>query len=211
MSDRMSAAANAVSAEEALEIATREHEQAARNLAPDARVLFGLWGAAWGIGFAALWLTDGDEPRIDLPTVGWIVFGVSMIGALVGTGIHIGRRVHGVHGRSAVMGRRYSAAWVIAFAAYGALMSALGATDASDEVLSLLSPLLACLIVGLMYMAAGALWEDSVQFLLGAWITVAVGIAAIVGVPNHLLVMSVLGGGGFLIGALMARWRSAHT
>jgi hypothetical protein len=199
-----------VSAAEALAIVEREQGHAAERLSPDARLLFAVWGVTWGAGFLLLWLTAGDEPTLDSPAVGGVVFGVLMVAAMLVTGIHIGRRVRGVHGRSATTGQRYAAAWIVAFAGYGALMAGLDRAGASDEVLELMSPLLACLVVGLMYMAGGALWDDPSQFLLGAWITVAVGVAAIVGVPDHLLVMSVLGGGGFLVGAALASrssWR----
>lgn len=100
--------------------------------------------------------------------------------------------------------------WCVAFTAFGMLLSGIHSAGASDDVVALLSPVLACTIVGIMYMAGGAMWDDATQFVLGAWIALAAGVAALVGRPGHLLVMSVLGGGGFLVAAWWAGWRGTR-
>lgn len=172
-----------------------------RHTEPSPVMLYGVWGGAWFVGFFALWLTGGDQPRIDAPVAGGVLFAALLVISILITAWHIARRVAGVSGPSVTMGHRYSIAWVAAFVVFGTLLGALDGAGASDEVQRLLSPLLASLIVGLLYIGGGLAWGDVLQFRLGLWTTVVVGVAAVVGDPGHLLVLAVLGGGGFLAAA----------
>jgi hypothetical protein len=57
------------------------------------------------------------------------------------------------------------------------------------------------LVVGILYLVGGALWQDRVQYGLGAWILAASAAGALAGSPAVYLVMSLAGGGGFLLAA----------
>lgn len=192
-----------------LSIADDQPADAARRLEPDDRFIYGVWGMAWLIGFIAQWLTAGDNPRVDAATASGALFTTLIIVAIGVNIAHVARRVRGMHGPTAVMGQRYSMTWGLAFVTYGAVLVGLGNAGASDDVLDLVAPLLACFIVALLYMAGGALWNDRLPFVAGAWIAGCVAVGSLFGSPWHLLVLGVGGGGGLLVAAAVAHRRLA--
>lgn len=170
----------------------------------DARLLFGAWGTAWLLGFGTLWAVALDEPLLPLdPRHGQIVFGGLLITAMVITAVHIARRSAGVRGTSATQGAMYGWAWALTFAGFGALGAALNAYDASPAITATVMSGGSALVVGALYMAGGAIWQDRTQFVLGLWISVVTFVAIIVGYPHLLAVMALAGGGGMLLGGLL--------
>ena len=192
---------------EMLGVAEREHAAASRRFVPNDRFLYAVWGIAWTIGFLGLWLSSGSNPRVDAAVAAGWLYGSLMVIAGVVTAVHIARRVSGVRGHSQILGQQFAATWFVAFASYGMVLGGLGRAAVAENVTRLLAPVLACFIVGLVYMSGGALWNDRRQFLLGVWICLVSGTAALVGNPGHLLVLAIGGGGGFLVAAAIAGTR----
>ena len=89
----------------------------------------------------------------------------------------------------------------IGFAALFAIMQGVWRADVSGDVLGLLWSVLSGLLVGVLYLTGGALWQDPVQYRLGAWVLVSSAIGALAGYPGVYLVMGIGGGGGFLVAA----------
>lgn len=178
----------------------------------DGRLLFGLWGGAWLLGFGLLWATALDDPLIDLDrSTALGVFMVLILSAVVLTTVHVARRSAGVRGTSAQQGAMYGWAWFLAFLGVAALGYALGQVDVDPVVYGTVMTVVPPIIVGALYMAGGAVWRDRMQFMLGAWICVVTIAAAVVGYPHMLLVMAVAGGGGMLVaGAVEAVRRRAR-
>jgi hypothetical protein len=170
----------------------------------DGRLLFGLWGAAWLLGFGALWLaTVGDSPvRLSIGTA-LAVFAALILAAMVVTMIHTIGRSAGVSGTSAQQGAMYGWSWSLAFVGVGALGFALERAEAGPVLTSTVMTIVPALLVGALYMAGGAIWRDRTQFALGAWICVVTIAAAVVGSPHMLLVMALAGGGGMLVGGVV--------
>lgn len=177
----------------------------------DGRVLFGVWGVAWLVGYLALYLTaEGHLPGgssgpggLLLPaTWAYIVFAALIWTAVAVTIVYSIRVGSGVRGVSARTGAMYGWSWFIAFAGMGTIIGGLVNLGASDEIVSLMSNSLACLVVGIMYLAGGTFWQDTRQYILGIWIILVAVVALYAGLPGAFLVMAVLGGGGFLLGAL---------
>ena len=81
----------------------------------------------------------------------------------------------------------------------------------SRDIIGLLRSAGAGLVVGLLYLAGGALWQDRVQYGLGLWILLASRAGALVGTPGIYLVMSLAGGGGFLLAAASHSLRRAPS
>ena len=124
-----------------------------------------------------------------------------MVGAIVVTAVHIARRTAGVRGTSATQGAMYGWAWFTGFATIGALGHALERAGASDAVLTVTMTIVPALVVGVLYMAGGAIWQDRTQFTLGSWVVVVTIASAVVGPPHMLAVMALAGGGGMLAAA----------
>lgn len=174
----------------------------------DGRLLFGLWGLAWLIGFGALYAVSGDRPLVDAEPGGAVaLFTVILLAAMVVTAVHVGRRTSGIHGDSAVQGAMYGWSWFLGFGGMFALASALAGAGAEPEVIQTAMTIGPPVLVGVLYMAGAAIWQDRTQFALGAWILVVTMVAAFVGLPGMLAVMALAGGGGMLAGAVAVGMR----
>lgn len=169
----------------------------------DDRVVFGIWATAWGIGYAVLWATSGDGVE-RMPWWAWAVFGSLIISGVVGTVVHSLRRMSGMAGRSRRTGQLYGWSWFVAFTAAQVLLGGLARAGLPPEGMTLAANGTSALIVGILYMAGGALWEDRAQFALGVWMALVAAVATLVGLPGTFAVMCLAGGGGMAVGALLA-------
>jgi len=178
----------------------------------DARLLFGVWGVAWLIGFGVLYAVAGDRPLVGWgPGVAGTVFAGLLIAAGVVTAVHTTRRTAGVHGDSAVQGAMYGWSWFLGFAGVFALASSLTAAGAEPELIEIAMTIASPIVVGVLYMAGGAIWRDRTQFALGAWILVVTVAAALAGMPYMLAVMSLAGGGGMLVAGVLVAARARRS
>lgn len=177
--------------------ADRRH--ARRATEPDPVLLFGVWGASWFLGFLALWtVTTGRQPDGVPGQAGGAAFAACLAVAMAVTVAHIVRRTTGVRGPSSVSGAMYGWAWPMSFVTLTVALQAAAAAGAGEAVLGLLWPVLSALVVGALYLAGGAMWQDRTTYALGVWILVAAGAGGLAGYPTVHLVMAVAGGGGFL-------------
>ncbi|MBO0919647.1 hypothetical protein J1G42_02260 [Cellulomonas sp. zg-ZUI222] len=173
----------------------------------DDRVLFGVWGVAWLLGYGAQWWTATTSPTRTATGVGGLVFGVLAIAGLVVTLVHVTRATHGLAGTSRQVGAMYGWAWMLGFVGQGLLVAGVVRADASPVVVTVVANGVGCLVVGLLYMAGGALWREVSMYVLGGWMIVTAAAAGLVAMPAGYLVMSVAGGGGMLVGAGLAAVR----
>ena len=178
----------------------------AEGTRPSGPLLFGVWGAAWLVGYGALWLTSRDDGSPSAAAVAVAIAGGVL--ALVVTIAHITHRTRGIAGESARQGALYGVAWPVAFLAQSMIVGGLAQAGASDEVLSLAANAIAALVVGLLYVAGGLLWCTYSMYVLGAWMALTGAAAALAGYPDSYLVMAVAGGGGMLVGAVVETVRT---
>lgn len=168
----------------------------------DGRLLYGAWGAAWLIGFAGLAATAGSDPPVDLPREGALGLLLALLmAAAVVTSVHVARATRGLRGVSSVTGAMYGWTWMLAFVAMPVLITSAERLGVSGDALDMLWTTVPGLLVGVLYMAGGALWQDRFQFGLGVWILASACVAALVGLPGAYLVLSLAGGGGLLVAA----------
>jgi len=176
----------------------QQQQEAARDATePDGRVLFGAWGLAWLIGYLAMWSTARDT-GVPAAWAGWVLAGC-IVGATGLTVVHSVTRTSGTRGASARVGAMYGWTWFLAFMAFGVLLGAMGDAGASMEVQAIAANGFACVIVGLLYLAGGMLFEETRMYAIGGWMLVTAVLAAFAGMPNTYFVMAVAGGGGFLV------------
>lgn len=172
------------------------------RLAPDPRVLFGVWGLAWLAGFGALWLTARQEGATQPAVWAFLTFYALLGTAVVVTIVHVAGRSRGLRGTSATTGAMYGWSWLVSFVVVGLVLGAVTRATSDPGVIGLVSTALPCLVVGVLYMAGAATYRDRWWFALGAWIALMAGVGAMAGMPHIYLVMSAAGGGGMLLGAL---------
>lgn len=183
---------------ELLELLERERARAGAAIGPDPRLVYGVWGLAWLLGFGAQYAgLTGDLA----PAVAGVAFLLLLVAAAVVTAVHMARRFAGVRGVSTRVGAMYGWTWTLGFVAYGAIMSSAARAGVAETVMGLLWSAGSGLVAGLLYMTSGALWQDRVQYGLGAWILLTSAAGALAGAPVIYLVMSLAGGGGFLLAA----------
>ncbi|MEP6761707.1 MAG: hypothetical protein ABJA93_10135 [Sporichthyaceae bacterium] len=198
-------------AAELLDLVAAERASIRAAIEPDPRVVYGVWGVAWLVGFACMYAAHGGGPVDVADGVAGVVFFVLLVAAALLTAVHMSRRLAGFRGVTRRAGAMYGWAWLLGFASLAAIMTALNRGGLSDTELGLAWSAGSGLVAGLLYLAGGALWQDRVQYGLGAWIVVVSGAGALAGSPAIYLVMSLAGGGGFLLAAATFALRSRRT
>ena len=190
-----------------------------RSQEPDARAIFAAWGVAWLVGYLAMYLTATGrlgQPRVvegvDQPASwAFVVFALSIVGAMVFTIVHSTRANTGIQGVSASFGAMYGWTWCLGFAVMSVMLGGLSRAGAGAEVMALAANACACLLVGVLYMAGGAFWQDRQQYAIGVWIILVAAVAVFAGLPHTYLVMAVLGGGGFFVGMVLEHLRRRRS
>lgn len=210
---------------ESLRLIAAQQERA-KDVEPDGRVLYGVWGLAWLLGYTTLYassLRTADAAATATGATGaggavgqpepwaFLAFTFLIVSAVAITIVHIMTRTSGLRGTSARSGALYGWAWFISFAAMSMVLAGLARADANPEVMALASNSLSCLVVGIMYLAGGAMWQESRLYVLGVWILIVAGAATIVGLPGLYLVMATAGGGGFLLMTLVEQVLRVRT
>ncbi|PFG44686.1 hypothetical protein ATJ88_3422 [Isoptericola jiangsuensis] len=194
--------AEALDAAESLRLIAESQRRARTGTLPDGRLLYLVWGLAWGIGYSVLWTssrTTGSPPT----GPAFAVFFVCIAAAVAFTIVHSVTRAAGTRGRSARVGAMYGWAWTLGFVSYPLIVAGIADAGASPEIIALLANALACLVVGMMYLAGGACFADLRLYLLGVWILLVGGAATLAGIPGTYLVLAGAGGGGFLLMGLV--------
>jgi hypothetical protein len=158
------------------------------------------WGVAWFVGFLTLWSATEGNPWFRTPIVpAGIVFTVLMVAGIIVSAVVGSRTSRGMRGAVAFQGTVYGISWAIACMAVPFFGGALLANGMSPELAALFYPAGYSLVVGILYLAGAALWNDKPMLGVGIWIIV-VGIGApFFGAPTNYLVMGLLGGGAFLV------------
>lgn len=196
-------------AAELLLLVEREQARTVRALEPDARLLYGAWGAAWLIGFVSLWAWATGRWEVAGAVAGAVFAGCLAV-AMAVTGVHVARRTAGLRGVSSRVGAMYGWSWFLAFLTLTAILNGSWRAGVPESVLGLLWSVLSALVVGTLYLAGGALWQDKVQYGLGVWILLAGAAGALAGHPQVYLVMALAGGGGMLLTAALAALRTGR-
>lgn len=189
----------------ALALIQQQNADVARQQLSGIPWILGIWGAAWGLGFLALWSGyEGGNPWFSLPlSVAGTIFGVLLVSAIVTSAVLGFRISRGVRGASGFSGAVYGFAWWAGSIAVYVLGIAFAREGASAELLSLYYPAAYGLVAGLLYFMGAALWRSIDQLVLGAIIIVASVVAPFFGAPTNNLVMALLGGGSFLVAGLV--------
>lgn len=180
-------------------------------MAPNARLLYITWGAAWIVSFAALFLAFAPDGALSLPLVsGLIIAALSVAGAIVISTVHSVRRGTGTRGPSVIQGAIFGNIYPVAFAVTGLLGWRL--TSAGIPVEVMLSYWMAgpCLVIGTLSVAGAVLWNDRSQLVFGIWILI-VGLGSLAVPPPYSLLAGIVGGVGFLGLAIIETAKPALT
>ena len=198
-----------LSPEASLALLTEQQETARRRLDVDPVAFLVPWGLAWLGGYGLLFLRHGPDDRVVVEMPSWLPVAV-LYTLLVAAGILSSvaghRATRGVAGASMERGVMYMWSWFVAFAGFGVLGPRFE-PFLPDAEFGLLMGSLPVFITGILYMSGGAVWRDRSQFAFGVWLSVVNAAGVLAGPGWHSLLVSVLGGGGMLAGALCLRLR----
>lgn len=166
-------------------------------------VLLVVWAAAWAIGFGLIYAATASPSSV-APSVAWPVFAacivLSIIWSIV-TGIRSASS--GIRGTSSVQGMLYGWSWTLGMVGASAVLAGIQRAGLEPGVAALLYPAVFALIVGVLYLAGGALWRSLPQYVLGAVFIVVAAVATFLGTPTHYLVYAVAGPIAMLVVAIL--------
>jgi hypothetical protein len=121
-------------------------------------------------------------------------------------GARANRDISGVSSRQGLM---YGLTWFAAFFVNAVICVQLSNGLLPPAEVGLLWAATSVAIVGVLYMAGGAIWGSTDLFFLGVWLIVS-DIAGVLAGPGwHSLIIALAGGGGLLVGGLLQwlKWR----
>ena len=189
-----------VGPDEALAVVEAQRSAFLKRHEIKATPLLTAWGLAWLVGYAALALYR--EADYSLPTAPYLFFCGCLAAALLFTFAYIVPKTRGIRGRSSREGTYYGLAWSLGMRV-NAFLGTLNTSEA-NEVMSVVSNAVPCLVVGVIFLMSAALWNEAVMGVLGGWILLVTLVVTIVGMPWAWWIMSVAGGGGMLVAAAVA-------
>ena len=198
----------------ALETISEQQDALRRRTLIRSSPLLAAWGLAWLIGYGAGWLSI--RPDYSMPTPVWVIYFVCLAAAGAYTCAYIVRRARGVRGVSNRAGVRYGTAWAGGFVLgmavmgrTGAFLASLGTPEAAEAGM-ILGNAVPCLIIGTLFVACSAVWDEPVMAWVGGWLLAVTTVATLVGGTGLWAIMSLAGVGVLIVAAVDAlRTRAA--
>jgi hypothetical protein len=186
----------------ALDLIADTQAKAKRSLEINGAWLYGAWGMAWLVGYGVIWLSvRGDATYRTPPAWAFLVMGACTAAALAVSFITIGRAMHGVTGFSSTSAKLYGWSWAISYTCLFLIIAGLGNAGGSVPVVGLFASAGPAFVVSIMYLTSGALWHYWTMFVVGAWLALTIGVAALFGVMTFDPVMALAGSAGFFVAA----------
>ncbi|MFB4282894.1 MULTISPECIES: hypothetical protein [unclassified Nonomuraea] len=195
------------SPEETLRIIDEQSVATVKRLYGDPLLLYVPWGAAWLLGFGALFLHYGlygqsYAPITQMQAVAVLMGAQLVAGAVAAYGIV--RMNMLVRGDSAARGMMYGYAWFAGMLLMVVIALRMGSL-LPDHESGLLWGGTALMVVAVLYMAGGAVWLNWPMFFVGAWTAGVNALGVLLGAGWHALLTAVLLGGGFVVAGLWLR------
>jgi hypothetical protein len=189
-----------LSAGESMVLIERQTEEAQRRLGFNPALILGMWGAAYLFGFGAIFLTYPTAVPLRLPgTVAAVIIGVLFPAATVISIVTGVRSRRGLRGPSRAAGAMYGWSWTLGFCALAAVNIGVTRLGLTDDAVTLLWSGSSLLLVGVLYLASGALFQDRFQYGLGVWMLLRGACSVFAGVPGNFAVVALAGGGGLFL------------
>lgn len=200
--------------------ALRTYQQQRRKTLGDlrraGRISYLIWGLAWLVGYGALWIGAGPE-GFPQAWAFW-VFGISLLVGIVVSTISSVAGSRDMTGRSraagALFGPATTLAWIVGMVSISIVVQRFQAPEPgfiTPAAAATLYNLVASLLVGSQFTAAGAIFGDRTSYALGIVMLIACLAGTAVGVPAGYLVMALIGGGGMLVALAISEARIRHT
>lgn len=167
------------------------------------------WGVAWLIGFLALWLVDGAGTFAIPVSVAVAVFVLANAAGVAVSAVLGVRSTRGYRQsrQDAFTGIVYGNTWSVGILAILITGWGLSTHGMSADLAGYFYPAAFVVFAGIMYIAAGAIWQAMPCVVVGAVIVAVGALSTFVPAPWHFLFLAVAAGGSFLVLSVVAlRW-----
>ncbi|MER5869554.1 ABC transporter permease [Streptomyces sp. NPDC002044] len=174
----------------------------------DNRAAYLSFGLAYVLGHGAAAASQGDTPLLDLP--GWLPMTFLGIGLTTGIAQATTAALRAQRGAAApdvLSGRLLGAAWIAAFTALFLAITGLTSVLGMPELPSVLWPAGSGLVVGLLYLAEGAVRRNLLHYTLGVWLALTSTAALSLDTPGLYWVLAVAGGGAYALATVLEHRR----
>lgn len=176
----------------------------------DSRAAYASFASAYVLGHGAAALAKGADPVLALP--GWLPLALLGAGLVAGTVQSIGaanRAQRGASKSEQFAAKLVAASWATGFAALFLVITGLTSAFGKPELQDVLWPAGSTLVVGLLYLAEGAVRRNTLHYGLGTWLALVSGTALLLPTPGLYWLLAVAGGGGYAVAAVLERRRLA--
>jgi hypothetical protein len=176
----------------------------------DSRSAYVSFGLAYVLGHGATALSKGADPILSLPS--WLpmaLLGAGLVAGTIHSTVAAIRAQRGASKPEALSGKMLGAAWISGFAALFLAITGLTAVLEMPELPAILWPVGSGLVVGLLYLAEGALRRNPLHYALGTWLALISAASLFFGNPGLYWVLAIAGGGAYAMAAVLERRRLA--
>ncbi|MFE6910051.1 ABC transporter permease [Streptomyces erythrochromogenes] len=189
-----------------------------RSSEVDNRAAYASFGLAYLLGHGAAAASHGDTPLLRLPE--WLP--MALLGAGLVTGIVLAtaaalRAQRGAPAPEVLSGKLLGTAWIAAFTALAIAITGLTSVLDAPELESVLWPAGSGIVVGLLYLAEGAVRRNVLHYGLGIWLALTSAAVLSLEAPGLYWSLAAAGGGAYALATVLEarRLRSfegpAHT
>lgn len=183
----------------------------ARTVDVDNRATYISFGLAYVLGHGAAAVSQGATPLLDLP--GWLpmtLLGIGLAAGTVNATIAAGRAQRAATDPGDILtGKLIGASWVVAFAALFLAITGLTNSLGDPDLQAMLWPTGSGLVVGLLYLAEGAVRRNLLHYSLGVWLALTSTAALLFGTPGLYWVLTLAGGGAYAVASVLEHRRLA--
>jgi hypothetical protein len=176
----------------------------------DNRSAYVSFAAAYVLGHGAAVLSKGTDPVLNLP--GWLPLALLAAGLVAGTVQSMNaasRALRGASESEQLAGKLLGVSWATAFVALFLAITGLTVAFDKPELQEVLWPVGSTLVVGLLYLAEGAVRRNKLHYGLGSWLAMVAAASLFLSTPGFYGLLAVAGGGGYAVAAVLERRRLA--
>ncbi|MBF4571974.1 ABC transporter permease [Herbiconiux sp. VKM Ac-1786] len=174
-----------------------------RSLSIDNRLAYLFFAVAYVFGHGLNALTFGGGTVIP-GWLSWVMLGLGFIAGTIASTVSAMRAQKSLVGTELITSRMLGMAWVAGFTGLFFVITGLSLSSGDPQLQLLLWPTGSALVVGLIYVAEGAVRRDPLHYSLGTFLTVLGGVALMLPAPLTLLVMAAGGGGAYILAIFLA-------
>ncbi|THA74331.1 ABC transporter permease [Streptomyces sp. A0592] len=177
---------------------------ARRSREVDNRAAYASFGLAYLLGHGAAAASHGDTPLLGMPE--WLplaLLGAGLVSGIVLATLAALRAQRGAPAPEVLSGKLLGTAWIAAFTALALAITGLTSVLDAPELESVLWPAGSGIIVGLLYLAEGAVRRNVLHYGLGIWLALTSAAVLSLEAPGLYWSLAAAGGGAYALATVL--------